>query len=100
MTEQFYLIKPKFTFTELSINLMFSQSLQCYSQMISMLFLILGIYQNIINKDYDKLVRIWHEDFVHQIHEYCRCIGQPKWYYQILMVSIPRDKCCFWNIFR
>jgi hypothetical protein len=41
-----------------------------------MLFSILGIDQNIINENHDKLVQFHHEYGVHQIHEVSRGIGQ------------------------
>ena len=35
-----------------------------------MFFGILGVYQDIINKNYDELIQIWSKDSVHKIHEY------------------------------
>jgi hypothetical protein len=43
-----------------------------------MFFFILGEYQNIVNKYYHELVQIFHEEFVHQVHDVSRGIGQSK----------------------
>jgi hypothetical protein len=42
------------------------------------LFFILGEYQDIVDEHYHELAQIFHEDFVHQIHEVGRGIGQSK----------------------
>jgi hypothetical protein len=49
--------------------------------MLCMFSLILGIYQDIIDEHDDKLVKIGHEYLVHEVHEYCWGICQPKRYY-------------------
>jgi hypothetical protein len=46
--------------------------------MFVMFLFILGEYQDIINEQYHKLVQIFPEDFVHQVHEIGRGIGQSK----------------------
>jgi hypothetical protein len=46
--------------------------------MFGMFFLILGIYQDIIDKNYDKLVKLSHEYGVHEIHEVGWGIGETK----------------------
>jgi hypothetical protein len=43
-----------------------------------MFFLILGVDQDVINEDYDKLVQLWHEYEAHLIHKICRSIGESK----------------------
>jgi hypothetical protein len=43
-----------------------------------MFIFILGEYQDVVEEHYHKLVQIFHEDFVHQVHEVGRCIGQSK----------------------
>jgi hypothetical protein len=37
--------------------------------MLLMLWLILGIYKNIINKYHHELVKVVHEHTIHQVHE-------------------------------
>jgi hypothetical protein len=64
-----------------------------------MLFFTLGIDQDVINEDHDKLVQLWHEYGVHQVHEMCRCIGEPKQYNQILLQPIPGREGSLRNIF-
>jgi hypothetical protein len=46
------------------------------------------IYKNVINEHHDKLVQLWHEDIVHEIHEVCRCIRQPKRHHRVLIETI------------
>jgi hypothetical protein len=43
-----------------------------------MLLLILGIYKNVINEHYYKLVEVVHEHAVHQIHEVSQRIRQAE----------------------
>jgi hypothetical protein len=47
-------------------------------KMFVMLFFIVGEYQDIVDEHYHKLVQIFHEYSVHQIHEVGRGIGQSK----------------------
>jgi hypothetical protein len=46
--------------------------------MFVMLLFILGEYQNIINEHYHKLVQIFHEGFVHQVHEVGKALVNPN----------------------
>jgi hypothetical protein len=46
--------------------------------MLFMFFLALKKDQDVINKDHDKLVQLFHENIVHQVHEVSRGIGQPR----------------------
>jgi hypothetical protein len=46
--------------------------------MLVMFFFILGEYQDIVDEPYHELVQIFHEYFVHQVHEVGRGIGQSK----------------------
>jgi hypothetical protein len=66
------------TLTELGIELMVTKSLQNNVEILHMLFFTLGIDQDVINDDHDKLVQLRHEYRVHQVHEMCRSIGEPK----------------------
>jgi hypothetical protein len=71
-------LQPESTLAELDIELMVSKSLQNNSEMLRILFFTLGIDQDVINEDHDKLVQLRHEHGVHQIHEMCRSIGESK----------------------
>jgi hypothetical protein len=66
------------TLTELGIELMVTKSLQNNVEISHMLFFTLGIDQDVINDDHDKLIQLRHEYRVHQVHEMCRSIGEPK----------------------
>jgi hypothetical protein len=62
--------QPELTPAEFGIELMISQSLKHnVSKMSLMLFSVLGIDENVINENHDKLVQFHHEYEVHQIHE-------------------------------
>jgi hypothetical protein len=47
-------------------------------EMFFMLFLTLRKNQDVINEDHDKLVQLFHENLVHQVHEVSGGIGQTK----------------------
>jgi hypothetical protein len=57
---------------------MITQLLKHNAQMPFMLFLVLRIDQDVINEDHDKLVQLYHEYRVYQVHEVNGGIGQPK----------------------
>jgi hypothetical protein len=64
-----------------------------------MLFLTLGIDQNVINEDNDKLIQLWHKYGVHRVHEMCRSIGEPKRHNQILIQPVPGGESGLRNVF-
>jgi hypothetical protein len=66
------------TLAEFGIELMISKSLQNNVEMSCMLIFTLGIDQDVVNEDHDKLVQLWHECRVHQVNEICRSIGESK----------------------
>jgi hypothetical protein len=78
MSEKWNFLQSESTFTELGIELMVSKSLQNNSEMLHMLIFTLGIDQDVVNEEHEKLVQLWHEYRVHQIHEMCRSIGDSK----------------------
>jgi hypothetical protein len=65
-----------------------------------MLFFTLGIDQDVINEDHDKLVQLQHEYRVCQVHEMCRSIGESKLHNQILVQPVPGREGSLRNIFR
>jgi hypothetical protein len=71
-------LQPEGTLAEFGIELMVSKSLYNNSEMSCMLFFTLGIDQDIVNEDYDKLVQLWHQYEVHQVYEICKSIGESK----------------------
>jgi hypothetical protein len=78
MSQKQNFLQPKSTLAELGIELMVSKSLQNNSEILRMLLFTLGIDQDVINEDHDKLVQLWHEHGVHQVHKMCRSIGESK----------------------
>jgi hypothetical protein len=78
MSKKQNFLQPESTIVELGIELMVPKSLQNDAEMTCMLFFTLGIDQDIVNKDNDKLVQLWHEYEVHQVHEMCGSIGESK----------------------
>jgi hypothetical protein len=87
------------THAELGIELMVSKSLQNNSEMLGILLFTLGIDQDIINEDHDKLVQLQHEYRVHQVQEMCRSIGESKRHNPILVQPIPDGEGSLRNIF-
>jgi hypothetical protein len=43
--------------------------------MVLMHFSALRVDENVVNEDYDKLIQLFHEYLVHEVHEEGRCIG-------------------------
>ena len=40
-----------------------------------MLFLTFRVDENVVNEDYDKLIQLLHEYFVHEVHEQVCWLG-------------------------
>jgi hypothetical protein len=99
MTKKGYFLQSERTLVELGIKLMVMKSLQNNPKMLLMLFFILGVDQDVINEDHDKLVQLRHEYGVHQVHEMCRSIGESNRHNQILVQPIPGGEGSFRNIF-
>jgi hypothetical protein len=91
-------LQPKITLAKLGIQLLLSQHLQHKPQMFLMLLLIFGLNQDVINEHHHKLNQVLHKNFVHQIYEVGRCIGQSKRHDGVLIVSIPSSECSLRNI--
>jgi hypothetical protein len=95
-----YSLQSEFTLSELGIELMVVKSLQDNMKMLLMLFFILGVDQDVINKDHDKLVQLQHEYRVHQVHEICRSIGEFQRHNQILIQPIPGGEGSLRDVFQ
>jgi hypothetical protein len=78
VSQEFHTIKPKFTLGKLGIELMISKTLKNNAEVFGMLFLVLGVNQNIINEHHYELVKLGHENRIHEIHEIGRSIGEPE----------------------
>jgi hypothetical protein len=100
MPKKWNFLQPESTLAELGIELMVSKSLQNISEMLRMLLFTLGIDQDVINEDHDKLVQFWHKYGVHQLHEMCRSIGEPERHNQILVQLIPGREGSLRDIFQ
>jgi hypothetical protein len=64
-----------------------------------MLFGILGIDQNVINENHDKLLQFYHEYGVHQIHDVSGGIDQSKRRNQIFIKTISGRESHLRDIF-
>jgi hypothetical protein len=78
VAKKWYFLQPERTLAEPGIKLMVTKSLQDNTKVLFMLFFILGVDQDVVNEDYDKLAQLRHEYGVHQVHEMCRSIGESK----------------------
>jgi hypothetical protein len=58
MSKKWNFLQPESTLAELGIELMVTKSPQNNSEMLCMLLFTLGIDQDIINEDHDKLVQL------------------------------------------
>ena len=84
---------------ESGINLGCSQSLQCFSDVLYMLFKCSGEDQDIIQVYQHKCIQLLSEYLIHEMLECCRCICDPeRHYYKFEMASL-RPKRCFVYIF-
>jgi hypothetical protein len=100
VTKKGYLLQPECTFVELGIELMVVKSLQNNIKMLLILFFILGVEQDVVNENHDKLVQLRHEYGVHQVHEMCRSIGESKRHNQILIQPIPGGEGSLRDVFQ
>jgi hypothetical protein len=66
VTQEWDFAQSELTLAELSIELMITQSLK---HNVEMLFLAFRKDQDVIKEDHDKLVELFHENRVHQVHE-------------------------------
>jgi hypothetical protein len=78
MTLKSNFFQPKLTLAKFGIKLVLSQGSQHKLQMLCVLFLGLGVDQDVINEHHHKLVEELHEHLVHEIHEVGRGIGQAE----------------------
>ena len=74
MTQERYFPQPEFTLAKFCLQFMLSQPRQDNSQMLYMIYLILRVNQDIIDKHDHELVELGHEYRIHQVHEVGRSI--------------------------
>ena len=77
---------------------MLSKALENYVKVLSMLFFILGIYENVVNENHDKLIQLGHKHRVHEVHKMRWGTCQPKRHNQILIEPISGREGRFGNI--
>jgi hypothetical protein len=58
MSKKWNFLQPESTLAELGIELMVSKSLQNNSEMLCMLLFALGVDQDVVNEDHNKLVQL------------------------------------------
>ena len=58
----------------------------------------LRIYQNVVKKNYNKLVKNMVKDRIHSGYESSGCICQTKRHYQEFKMPIPGSEGYFWDI--
>jgi hypothetical protein len=78
---------------------MIRQSLKYNVEMLFMLFPTLRKDQDVVNEDHDKLVQLYHENRVHQVHEVSGGVGRTKRHHQILIKTISGGERSVWDIF-
>ena len=98
MSQESHLSKLKLKLTKLGKQLMVLECLENNPQMFLMLLLGLGVDQDVVNKNHNKLIQIGLEYPMHEIHE-CRWrIRRPEGHNYKLKMLIPRPKCCLRDI--
>jgi hypothetical protein len=78
VTQEWNFAQLELIVAELHIELVITQSLKHNTKMLFMFFLALRKDQDVVNKDHDNLVQLFHENIVHQVHEVSGGIGQPR----------------------
>jgi hypothetical protein len=61
MTQKCPFTQLKLALVVFGVQLVFSQSLEYNTKMFLVLFHILGVDQNVVNENYDKLIQLGHE---------------------------------------
>jgi hypothetical protein len=88
VTQELNFGQPELTLAELLIQLMITQLLKHDAEMLFMLFLTLKKDQDVVYKDHDKLVQLFHKNRVHQVYEESGGVGQTKRHYQIRIHTV------------
>jgi hypothetical protein len=78
---------------------MIMQSLKHNAEMLFMLFLTPRKDRDVVNEDNNKLVQLFHENKVHQVHKMSGGIGQTKGHHQILTETVSSGESNIWDIF-
>jgi hypothetical protein len=98
--QELHTFLPEFTFGQLSIKLMISQTLKDNSEVFGMFFLVFGIDEDIIDKDHYEFVELCHKHGVHEVHEVGWGIRETKGHHQELVKTITSGESGFRNVTR
>jgi hypothetical protein len=90
--------QPKLTLAKFGIKLVLMQGSQHKPPMFCMLFLGLGIDQDVVNEHHYKLVEELHEHLIHEIHEVGGGIGQAERHYGVLKHTVASGEGGLGNI--
>ena len=91
MTKEDKIIQPELTLGELGIEAVFSKSCRNQPKMFGMLFIGFRIDEDVINVNDDKLVKVIHEDGVHEPHESSWGIGETEGH-DVILIGATRMK--------
>jgi hypothetical protein len=92
MPEESYFLEPKLALAEFGIQLVLSEGFQHEPQMLFMFFLRPGVNKDVINKDDNKIVEVFHEHLIHEVHEIGESIGQSKGHHYVFEQSVMSGK--------
>jgi hypothetical protein len=92
MPKERYFLQLELTLAELSVQLVCPQFPQHYSKMLLIFLHTLGVNKYVVNEDYDKLVQLFHEHLIHEVHKICWCVGESKGHHGELILPVTGDK--------
>ena len=78
---------------------MIPESLQNNAEVFGVLLLGLGVDKDVVNEHNYKLIQLWHEHGIHQIHEVGSSIGETKRHDKIFKKTTSRGESSLWNVF-
>ncbi|MFS7981234.1 hypothetical protein Hanom_Chr10g00948541 [Helianthus anomalus] len=78
MSKKLDFTKPELTLRKFGIELFLMKQFQNTMEMLLMISLVLGINENVINEDNDKIVQIGLANAIHEVHECGRCVSKTK----------------------
>jgi hypothetical protein len=78
---------------------MITQSLKHKAEMLFLFFLTLRKDQDVIYEDHNKLVQLFHENRVHEVHEVSGSVGQTKRFHKIFINTISSGESSLRDIF-
>lgn len=76
------------------------ESLKHQSYMLTMVSLVLGVCQDVIDLDKDEVLEVLPEHLVHEVLEYGRGVDQAIWHDPVLVVPNRCHKRCPPSVFK